>query len=103
MAVVGAVGRGPAGSLPRKSTLVEDVYSSLSGPAPRPRFWGADTDLPPPRALLLAFPTLVVSSGLGVGEEESPARSSQLSKAFCVLHSPSSDFHPTASSRERCA
>lgn len=56
-----------------------------------------------PEPFCFAFPTLRVQSGLGAGEDESTASSSELSEAFRLLYSPSSDFHPPASSRERGA
>lgn len=46
---------------------------------------------------------LMVQLGLGAGRDESAASSSELSEAFHVFYSPTSDFHHPASLRERGA
>lgn len=43
--------QGPAGNLPRKCLLGRDTWGFLLGP----RFWGADANITPPRALLLCI------------------------------------------------
>lgn len=79
VAVAGAVEQGLAGSLPRKGTLIGDVWGSLLGPAPRPGFWGADTNFTPSRALLLCIshPDGAVEAGNRGGQKHR-----QLQRAF---------------------
>lgn len=92
--MAGAVERGAAGSLPRKCTLFQH---------PRQDFGEQTPSSHHPEPFYFAFPTLMVQSGLGAGENESTASSSEISEAFCMLYSLSSDFHPIASSREHGA
>lgn len=83
-------------SLPRKPHTCRKGVGLPLGSSTQPRILGS-RHLPhaTQSPFAFAFPTLRVQSELGAGEDESTATSRELSEAFHMLYSPSSDFHPS--------